>query len=127
MNRELASATLEEHLQAQLALLQACSRRAAAARDPRLRSAWIGPVAQLGHAMAEAGSLIAALGSARPSASFPDSHLRLPILPPVAGGGDPTPSMNPQNNSRRFLQEDQQLGAPILLRLRGRRRAGKAL
>jgi hypothetical protein len=87
-------AQLEEQLRAQSELVQACARRAAAAGDPRLRSAWIDTVARLMNASAATGSVLAALKwapqSALPALPVP---LRLPKLPalPYMEGRPPFP------------------------------------
>jgi hypothetical protein len=45
MDRRIASMrVLEDELQAQVMLLHTCAGAAVAARDPRLKSAWIGAI-----------------------------------------------------------------------------------
>jgi hypothetical protein len=59
--RTIPSHALDEALRQQSALLQACAHRAAAASDPRLKSAWIDAVLRLMDASAATGSVIADL------------------------------------------------------------------
>src|SRR5256885_11354144 len=89
---ELAHA-LEEHLRAQLTLGKACRDRAVAARDPHLRSAWIGHAVRVSNAMAATGSALARLryaggGIAR---ALPLAPLCLPGLPRLPEEGEGIP------------------------------------
>jgi hypothetical protein len=109
---------LEEHLRAQLDLLQACRRRAVDARDPRLCSAWIASVVQLCHAMAAVGSLVADLKWAPDSTAecaFPLAS-RLPRLPLLrAEEGTPLPPQirkTTSGRSARFTSNLAPLSSP---------------
>ena len=88
---------LELHLQAQVELGTAFRKRAFAAPDPRLRSAWIRHFLRLSDGIAETGSAISRLHHAAIGAeSLCVASLRLPRLPtlpelPAIKEGDPPP------------------------------------
>jgi hypothetical protein len=84
---------LEEHLRAQLALLEGYRDRAVAAPDPRLASAWIGHFIRISHAMAATGSAIAPLRHAGKGAqSLLIAPFALPKLPHLPEEGEGVPS-----------------------------------
>ena len=115
---------LEAQLAAHSEMVAACCRRVAAARDPELKSIWIGFVVQLMHASAETGSVLADLTSAPQSATsnFP-ARLQLPVLPllPSPEEDPPPPPQNPKTTSEGFCNGGN--GLVILPRSRGRCRA----
>lgn len=88
----------------QATLATACRDRAMAARDWRLRSAWIGHFARILGAMAATGSAIARLRAASGrSAVLNLGAPRLPSLPHVPGGeGDPPPLVFSKTTSGGF-------------------------
>src|SRR4051812_42061756 len=91
--RIIYSHALDEELRVQSELVQACARRAAAARDPRLKSAWIDAVVHLMDASATIGSVIADVRRAPADAalfSLPVC-LRLPKLPLLPNTEEPLP------------------------------------
>jgi hypothetical protein len=92
MNGRKLSRALEGHLRAQLTLMEGCRNRAVAARDARLRSAWISQFVRLSSGMAATGSAIARLRHAGEAAKIlPLALLRLPDLPPVPAEGEGGP------------------------------------
>jgi hypothetical protein len=80
---------LEEELQAQAELVHACAERMIAARDPRLRSAWVAATVCLMNASAATGSAMADIRWAPdgPASSAFQDRLRLPKLPPLPDVG----------------------------------------
>src|SRR5690242_13940086 len=86
---------LEEQLRAQVALVEACARAATAARDPRLKSAWIGAMVRVMNTSAATGSVLADLKWVPTDAALfaLPVRLRLPKLPPLPNmeGGPPPP------------------------------------
>jgi hypothetical protein len=123
MEKERLVWALEEVLRGQSGLVEACARRAVAARDPRLKSAWIGAVVRLMDASAVTGSAIAAIQWAPTDAVLFQLPicLCLPNLPPLpeGKGGTPSPSIL-QNNLRWVFQSDQRFrGAWFLPRKAG--------
>src|SRR3954471_15785034 len=94
MNRRTHMLALKEELRAQVALVQACSRRAVAVSDPRLKSAWIAAVVRLMDAAAATGSAIPDCKWAPPRIALLDFPLamRPPTLPPLPNvEGEPLP------------------------------------
>lgn len=87
MKSETACLQLEQHLRAQAALLKVLRKRAAAARDPRIASAWIRDFVRLFHAMAATGNAIARLRHAGGAAAPELPALRLPALPALPEKG----------------------------------------
>src|SRR6476646_4630447 len=83
----------EEALRAQSALLQACVHRAAAAHDPRPKSAWIDAVVHLMDMSAVTGSAIADIRWMPRGTGFHELpiRLRLPKLPPLPDEEEGTP------------------------------------
>jgi hypothetical protein len=88
-----AFADLERQLRAQVALVEACGRRIAAARDPRLKVAWIDAVARLMNASAATGSAMADIRWAPADAALflLRGGLGLPKLPQLPDIEDGTP------------------------------------
>src|SRR5690242_5854710 len=95
MDSEWHRGALEAQLRAQVALVEACARRAAAAGDPGLKSAWVSMLVRVMNASAATGSVLADVRWAPPSCSLADLpiRLRLPQLPPLPDmeGGPPPP------------------------------------
>src|SRR4051812_35773519 len=110
MDRKRYLHTLEEELRRQVALVHACARAAAAADDPRLKSACIGAVVCLMNASAATGSMIANVRwvSADGGLSALPLRLRVPRLPPLPKeeGGPPSPRFL-QNNLRPVFEWNQ--------------------
>jgi hypothetical protein len=105
---ELMSA-LEEHLRAQLRLIEGFRERARVAGDPRLKFAWLRQFVRVSNAMAETGNAMARLKWAPDAGS-----LVLPALLPACAAdafrrGGPTPFQKPQNNLRAKLQRGQRV------------------
>jgi hypothetical protein len=89
---ELARA-LEEHLRAQLTLGEQCCDRATAARNPRLKSAWIGHFVRISNGMAVTGSALARVIHAKDDAvGMSLLPLRLPGSPRLSEQGYPPQS-----------------------------------
>ncbi|HSC19793.1 MAG TPA: hypothetical protein VLC74_12865, partial [Rhizomicrobium sp.] len=92
MKLERDFSALEAQLRGQVALLDACVARIAAARDPQLKSAWISAVVRLMNASAATGSAMADIKWAPASTAFMlPIGLCLPPLPrlPEEGEGPP--------------------------------------
>jgi hypothetical protein len=113
---------LSRHLRAQAEMLEEFSRRAMAATDWRMRSAWIGEFVRLSHALT-ATALVSGsfekVQTLNPLASALLVSLRLPKLPALPKEGDHPSPQNPQNNLRRNFERDQRLATPTVSPLRG--------
>lgn len=90
MDRNRHIRALEEHLQAQFALLQACARLGAPARDARPCPMWIDVFVRMSYAMAATGSAVARLQAA-PQNCLRLPRLRLPKLPAQPDPGEHPP------------------------------------
>jgi len=87
---------LQEQLRVQVEFGQECRKRACAAPDWRLKSAWTGVFLQASRALAETGFVLGTLehaGTLAPEVALLLAHLRLPKLPalPKEEEGPPPP------------------------------------
>src|SRR5581483_9499494 len=106
--------SLEEELRAQTALVAACFDRAAAAGDPRLKSAWRKLAVRLMNVSAATGWALAALKWAPRHSGMADLAvgLRLPKLPPLPdSGGSPPPHKICKTTSGGFANRNSHLTA----------------
>ncbi|HEY1637828.1 MAG TPA: hypothetical protein VGF62_04830, partial [Rhizomicrobium sp.] len=122
--RIIYSHALDEELRVQSELVQACARHAAAARDPRLKSAWIDVLVRLMDASAAIGSVIADMRRAPAGAALLSLAVRLrlpklPSLPDVEQGTPPPPPDLRKTTAGGFVNEVSWLGSSPAKRGRG--------
>jgi hypothetical protein len=114
MDRTAYLHRLEGGLRAQVTLLQACARAAAAARDPRVKSAWIGAVVRLMSASAVTGSMIATIRWAPADSGVSALPVRpgAPKLPPLPNLEGPPPPNFYKTTSGGFSNRISRLAVP---------------
>ena len=104
--------SLQEHLRAQLRLIDRFRERARMAGDPRLTSAWIRQFVRVSNAMAETGNTMARLKWTPGADALALPALCLPVLPLFPGEGTPTPSKDLKTTSGQFCSRISSLSSP---------------